>query len=273
MTKTTQSRSVPIFRHLSATAVFLALVLLALPVLAQKEPTRRVNVAAGTLSIETIATGLHLPWGLVFLPNGDMLVSEKHPARLRRISKAGEVSAPLDGLPEIYESGNGGLLGLALHPGFDENQQLYFAFSEPGEGNKAGLSVARARLQQNRISDVEVIFRQTPKIEDERNFGGRLTFAPDGNLFVMTGDRFAQDLVQDLGNTIGALVRIKPNGDVPADNPFVGQDGIVPTVWSATSKAGQYIRRQASSGLMNSAPGAAMSSTFPRPGTITGGRL
>lgn len=225
-------RYVSILKNISVAAAFSVMVTWTLPVWGQKGPTSMLDAAAGKLRVETIATGLHLPWSLVFLPNGEMLVSEKHPARLRRISKTGEISVPLDGLPEIYAKGNGGLLGLALSPSFEENQRLYFAFSEPGEGKKAGLAVARARLHQKRISNVEVIFRQTPKVEDIRNFGGRLTFAPDGNLFVMTGDRFAQDLVQDLGNTVGALVRIKPDGNVPPDNPFVGQDGIEPAIWS-----------------------------------------
>lgn len=199
---------------------------------AQEPPKPSLDTFAGTVRVETVASGLQYPWDMVFLPDGGMLVSEKHPGRLRRVETDGTVSAPLAGLPEIYAEGNAGLLGLALDPAFAGNRRLYFAYAEPGEGGKAGLAVARATLGQGGLADVEVLFRQTPKVEELRDFGGRLVFAPDGTLFVGTGDLFAQDLVQELGNTIGKVVRITTEGDAPADNPFVGQDGIDPVIWS-----------------------------------------
>lgn len=199
---------------------------------AKNPKPRTLDAAAGTLRVDTVASGLQFPWSLIFLPDGEMLVSEKHPGRLRRVSQSGKVSPPLDGLPKIFAKGNGGLLGLALDPEYDDNNRLYFAYSEPGDGGKAGLAVGRGVLHEDRVANVEVVFRQTPKVDDDRNFGGRLTFAPDGMLFVMTGDRFALDLVQDRSNTIGALVRIEPDGDTPPDNPFVGQEGFDSRIWS-----------------------------------------
>lgn len=215
-------------------AAFLsAFIILWSPVVpAQEPPKRTLEVAAGTLYVETVAAGLSYPWSLVFLPDGDMLVSEKHPGRLRRVSPDGSIGDPIEGLPEIFSEGNGGLLGLALDPDFEANRLIYFAYSEPGENGKSGLSVGRGRLAEGRLEEVETIWRQSPKVKDVRNFGGRLTFAPDGWLFVMTGDRFAHDLVQDPSNTIGVIARIEADGGTPPDNPFVDTEGYDPSIWS-----------------------------------------
>ena len=199
---------------------------------AEPPPKPAIGAAAGTLRVETVASGLGYPWSLVFLPDGSMLVSEKHPGRLRRVSLDGTISEPIRGLPPIHAKDNGGLLGLALDPGFARNGRVYFAYSEPGDGRTARLSVARATLGETELTDVEIIFRQRPDVADAVNFGGRLVFAPDGTLFVLTGDRFALDLVQDRSNTIGTVVRIEPDGSVPSDNPFAGQPGAAPEIWS-----------------------------------------
>lgn len=199
---------------------------------AADSPPAVIETPSGTLEISVRAAGLSYPWSAVLLPDGDLLVSEKHPGRLRRVARNGEVGPPLAGLPEIYSEGNGGLLGLALDPDFASSGQVYFAFSEPGDGQTAGLSVARATLHADHLADVEVIFRQRPKVWDDRNFGGRLVVAPDGKLFVMTGDRFAHDLVQATDNTIGVVARIERDGSIPRDNPFVGQMGVDPAIWT-----------------------------------------
>ncbi|MEO1090641.1 MAG: PQQ-dependent sugar dehydrogenase [Pseudomonadota bacterium] len=187
----------------------------------------------GVLDVEVLASGLSFPWSLVVLPDDDFLVTEKAPGRLRRVARDGVLGPPLTGLPSIYVAENGGLLGLALDPDYADNRRVYFAFSEPGDGEKAGLSVGRGTLGPRRLANVETIFRQQPKVADARNFGGRLTFAPDGTLFVLTGDRFAHDLVQPRDNTIGVVARIHTDGTIPANNPFVGQQGIDPAIWSS----------------------------------------
>ncbi len=178
------------------------------------------------LAVETVAEGLSFPWSIARLPGGDMLVTEKNPPALRRVSPDGTISAPLPGLPAIVAEENGGLLGLALDPAFAQNARLYLAFSEPGPAGTAGLSVFRARLAGDRLADGEVIFRQSPKLPDARNFGGRLLFAPDGTLLVLAGDRFAHEHIEGrdpLGppmDTLGVVARVRPDGTVPADNPF-----------------------------------------------------
>lgn len=204
------------------------------PALADEIP-ESFFTSAGTLKVETAVDGLNYPWSLVFLPSGEMLVSEKHPGRLRRISKSGKISAPIKGLPEnIYAKGNGGLQGLALDPDFKTNKYVYFAFAEHDEDNpeNAALSVARGKLGEDRLTDVEILFRQGPRFEDDREFGGRLAFLPDGTLLVMTGDRYQHELVQDPSNTLGKIIRINRDGSVPMDNPFVGEEGYDPRIYS-----------------------------------------
>ncbi|MEX6505711.1 PQQ-dependent sugar dehydrogenase [Jiella sp. M17.18] len=191
-----------------------------------------IFAAAGKIRVEVVAGNLSYPWSLKFLPDGSMLVTEKQPPALVRVSKAGEVSPPIKGLPPIFADGNGGLLGLALDPHLADNHLIYLAYSEPGNGTTSGLAVARAQLGEDSLSGFTVIFRQTPKIDDIRNFGGRIAFARDGTLFVGTGDRFRQDLVQDRSNTIGKLIRINTDGSIPGDNPFLGQSGVDPAIFS-----------------------------------------
>lgn len=187
------------------------------PVIAQEPPKRTLEVAAGTLAVETLTSGLSFPWSLEFLPNGDMLVSEKNPGRLRRVMMDGTIGSVIGGLPSIFAEAHGGLLGLAIDPDFETNQYIYFAYSELGEDGKSGLSVGRGRLRGDRLEEVETIWRQT-KVKDVRNFGGRLAFAPDGRLFVMAGERFAWGQLQDPSNTLGVVARIEPDGSIPANN-------------------------------------------------------
>jgi aldose sugar dehydrogenase len=186
----------------------------------------------GVVRAETVARGLEHPWGLVFLPDGRTLVTER-PGRLRLVSTDGRVSAPLVGLPTVQARGQGGLLDVALHPRFAENRLVYLSYAEPGDGGTAGTAVARGRLGESGIDDVRVIYRQRPKISGSNHFGSRLVFARDGTLFVTQGERYAyRDAAQDLASGLGKIVRIHPDGTVPADNPFVGRAGAQPEIWS-----------------------------------------
>jgi aldose sugar dehydrogenase len=191
---------------------------------------RTVPTEAGAVKVETIAKGLDHPWGLAFLPDGEMLVTEK-PGTLRRVSKDGAVSKPLSGVPEVVAMGQGGLLDVAIDPNFSSNRLVYIAYSEPGKGG-ASTAVARGKLGESGLDDVEVIFRQEPKVEGGNHFGSRLAFAPDGTLFVTLGERFQFDPAQDLTSDLGKIVRINPDGSIPKDNPFVGKKDARPEIWS-----------------------------------------
>jgi glucose/arabinose dehydrogenase len=188
------------------------------------------NTKAGMIKVETVAKGLDHPWGLVFLPDGEMLVTER-PGTLRRVAKDGTVSKPLSGVPKVVAMGQGGLLDVALDPEFSSNRLVYLTYSEPGEGG-ASTAVARGKLGESGLDDVEVIFRQEPKVEGGNHFGSRLAFAPDGTLFVTLGERFQFDPAQDLASDLGKIVRINPDGSIPKDNPFVGKENARPEIWS-----------------------------------------
>jgi glucose/arabinose dehydrogenase len=186
-----------------------------------------------------LVRGLTHPWGLAFLPDfersGRMLVTER-PGRLRIVTTGGEIGAPLVGVPEVDARGQGGLLDVALDPKFTDNSLVYLSYAEAGEGGN-GTAVARGRLEMQglagRLVDVQVIFRQRPKVQSTAHFGSRLVFARDGRLFVTLGDRYSRrDDAQRLDNHLGKIVRIEADGRVPADNPFVATKGALPEIWS-----------------------------------------
>jgi len=184
----------------------------------------------GAVEVSTVATGLEHPWGLAFLPDGRMLVTER-PGRLRIVDADGTLSAPLSGVPEVAARGQGGLLDVVLDPDFATTPWVYLSYSEPGEEG-SGTSVARGKLQGNALVDVEVIFRQTPKLDAGQHFGSRLVFDRDGLLYVATGDRGNWDNVQRLDRGQGKIFRIQRDGGIPADNPFVGRDDAIDAIWS-----------------------------------------
>jgi glucose/arabinose dehydrogenase len=192
---------------------------------------KMVETKEGAVKLDTVAEGLEFPWGLAFLPDGRMLVTER-PGKLRIVGKDGAKSEPLKGVPEVFAEGQGGLLDVALDPNFAENGLVYLSYSEPGEDDTSGTAVARGKLGTDGIDNVEVIFRQTPKTDDDLHYGSRLAFAPDGKLFVTLGERFKFAPAQDLSTTLGKVVRINPDGSVPEDNPFVEQDGKLPEIYS-----------------------------------------
>jgi glucose/arabinose dehydrogenase len=191
---------------------------------------RRITTEAGPLNVRIVADGLVHPWGLAVLPDGRMLVTER-PGRLRLVGRDGALSAPLAGVPAVLAQGQGGLLDVALDPDFATNRLVYVSFAEPGDGG-ASTAVARGTLGEAGLTDVKVIFRQLPKVSGGNHFGSRLAFARDGTLFVTTGERFKFDPAQDLGSHLGKIIRIRPDGAVPPDNPFVGRAGARPEIWS-----------------------------------------
>ena len=185
----------------------------------------------GVVTAETVATGLEHPWALAFLPDGRILVTER-PGRLRIVAPSGRVSEPLGGVPKVQTGGQGGLLDVAVDPKFSENRLIYLSYAEPGEGG-AGTAVARGRLGEEELENLQVIYRQQPKVEGNGHFGSRLVFADDGTLFITQGDRQAyREQAQDLGSGVGKLIRINPDGSIPKDNPFVGRSGARPEIYS-----------------------------------------
>jgi aldose sugar dehydrogenase len=199
------------------------------------EVTNAPAAPASKIRVEVVARGLEHPWGLAFLPDRRMLVTER-PGRARIVSREGKLSRPLAGVPKVAATGQGGLLDIALAPDFERSRLVYMSYAEPRDGRTNGTSVAQARLVgaagEERFEDVEVIFRQEPSHRGGLHFGSRLVFAPDGKLFVTLGERFEMQYAQDLGRHWGKVVRLEPDGKVPADNPFVGKEGARPEIWS-----------------------------------------
>jgi glucose/arabinose dehydrogenase len=198
---------------------------------AEAETFRTADVA---VTATVIAEGLAHPWAVEILPDGALLVTERE-GRMR-IVEDGAVSPPVAGVPDVWANGQGGLLDLALAPDFRQSNLVYFSFSEPGPGG-AGTAVARARLERGednraRLSDVEVVWRMEKKTSAGQHFGSRLVFAPDGTLFITTGDRGAGDRAQDMRDSAGAVLRINPDGSVPADNPDPQGARWLPELWS-----------------------------------------
>ena len=195
---------------------------------APKQETKR------PIKAETVAKGLVHPWGLAFLPDGRLLVTER-PGRLRIIGKDGHLSAPVGGVPPVVARGQGGLLDVALSPDFASSALVYLSYAEPRGAGKNGTSVARAKLVMGedgaRLDGVQVIFRQQPSYASNNHFGSRIVFMPDGSLFVTMGERYyARDEAQNPANDLGKLVRLMPDG-----SPYPGnskRDGWRPEIWS-----------------------------------------
>jgi glucose/arabinose dehydrogenase len=224
-------RPIATWRGGAVPGLSLLLAALAMPVAAQAP--RQVQTDSGPVRVETLAEGLVHPWGMAFLPDGRMLVTER-PGRLRVVTREGRLSDPVRGTPRVFGQRQGGLLDVALDPAFGENRRIYLSFAEPGEGGSASTAVARGRLdaEATALEEVEVIFRQMPRIEGGLHFGGRLAFAPDGRLFLTIGERFQFQPAQDLSSHLGKVIRIERDGSVPPDNPFVDRQGARPESWT-----------------------------------------
>jgi glucose/arabinose dehydrogenase len=197
---------------------------------APHSPTPRTLPSPGRIT--DVAKNLEHPWGLLFLPDGRMLVTER-PGRLRIVSRNGRVSAPLAGVPRVYAVGQGGLLDVALDPAFARNSVIYLSYAEPGENDTAGTAVARAKLAERGLTDVRVIYRQQPKVRGGGHYGSRIVFRRDGTLFITQGERMLyREQAQNLASDLGKVVRIHSDGSVPKDNPFVGRKDVRPEIWS-----------------------------------------
>jgi glucose/arabinose dehydrogenase len=225
----TPDRETKMRRHAYALGLAALAATAAFQPLAQAQ--QRFASSAGDLVVETVAGGLENPWGLAFLPDGRMLVTER-PGRLRLVAADGRLSAPITGVPNVAGRGQGGLLDVVLDPGFAQNRTIYLSFSEPRAGGN-GTSVARARLNERgtALEGMKVIFQQMPTINSSMHFGSRLVFDRTGALFVTVGDRYShRDQAQNPANHIGKVMRIRPEGGAPADNPKIA--GWQPEIWS-----------------------------------------
>jgi len=207
---------------------------LAMATHAMAQDSQRMRTDKVEVVVETVARDLQNPWSIAFLPDNRMLVTER-PGRLRIVSIDGKVSAPLGGVPKVHAKGQGGLLDVALSPGFSQNRLVFLSFAEERGEGRAGTSVARGRLNEagTALENTQVIFRQEPPHTGNNHWGSRLVFDRGGNLFVTLGERFdLRDQAQNPANLLGKLVHITPDGKPAPDNPFLNQKGTRPEIWS-----------------------------------------
>jgi aldose sugar dehydrogenase len=235
---------------------FAALLAVLAPLVSGCEPDEAVEPARDgdvfhsqhhAFQIDTVVDGLQHPWGMAFLPNGDILVTERgspgddgRPGQLRIVRDGELLADPVTGLPDIRVGGQGGLLDVVLHPEFESNRLVYLSYSKPNEDNSEGTTaVIRGTYEDGALNDVEEIFEAAAWTSGRGHHGSRIAFDRDGYLFVSIGDRQfspSGDLeahpAQDLTNHIGTIVRLYDDGSVPSDNPFVGHDEALPEIWS-----------------------------------------
>lgn len=182
-----------------------------------------------TIQLVPVIVNLESPWGMVFLPGGDMLISERVGKIIRY--RNGDKVAELTGVPDVHAEGQGGLFDLRLDPNFKNNGLIYFAYNSPSS-NGWNTAVMCAKLQDNSLVDQKILFKAVPNTTSNIQFGGRITFDGQGHLFVSTGDCGSQNSAQELSNDWGKIHRINMDGSTPSDNPFVNQSGARPTIWS-----------------------------------------
>lgn len=182
------------------------------------------------IRVTVVAGGLEHPWGFDFLPDGRIIVTER-PGRVRVVARDGTLSPPLDGVPRVRAQGQGGMLDVAVDPDFASNARVWLCFSEPGDGG-ASTALGHGRLDGPALRGFTVVYRQQPKTSGNLHYGCRIVFDDADHVFLALGDRFRRDQVQDLGNDFGKLIRLRRDGSVPADNPYVGRDGARPGIWS-----------------------------------------
>lgn len=187
--------------------------------------------AASQVQTVTVAAGLQTPWSMAFLPDGRFLVTERA-GQLRIVGSNGAVSPPLSGLPAVSTTGQGGLLDVVLGANFAADRLIYFSYAEPVAGGLARTAVARAVLGATGLTNLQVVFRQSPASAEGAHFGSRLAFGADGNLLVTLGERNDRNRAQQLDNHLGKVIRIRPDGSVPPDNPFIGVAGALPEIYS-----------------------------------------
>lgn len=191
-----------------------------------------------SIRVVEVAGGLVNPWSMAFLPDGDMLVTER-PGRLRILRDGTLDPEPIPGVPEVRVTALGGLLDVLLHPDYETNGIVYLSYSKDIDGENSTTAIARGRFDGSTLDGIEDIFVANTRTDSVVNFGGRMAFGPDGQLYMAIGERQEQDRAQDTMDHGGKVIRLRDDGSVPEDNPFVGQDGYLQEIWSLGHRSPQ----------------------------------
>ncbi|MFZ6665953.1 PQQ-dependent sugar dehydrogenase [Peijinzhouia sedimentorum] len=213
-------------------------------------PSTEKEVEAQSFRVDTIATDLKNPWGMAWLPDGRMLFTERS-GEIRVVQNGKLTEDRISGVPEVYARGQGGLLDIKLHPNYAENGWIYISYSSPNpDGDGANTAIMRAKLQGNAFVNQEKLFQATPYSTRGQHYGSRIVFDDNGYMFFSVGERGQMENAQNLGNHSGKIHRLHDDGRVPTDNPFVGNDAAMPSIWSYGHRNPQGMIRDASTGTI-----------------------
>jgi glucose/arabinose dehydrogenase len=194
-------------------------------------PPQAAAIVKTGYKITEIATGLDHPWSMAFLPDGSILVTER-PGRLRLIKGGSLLAQPITGVPPVHTGSQAGLFDIVLHPDFQQNSLVYLTYAS-GTTQANGTQVARARFDGSSLKDLQVIFKAMPLKDTDNHYGGRMAFLPDGTFALTIGEGFEyREKAQDLTSDLGKIVRLKDDGSVPSDNPFIGQASVRPEIYT-----------------------------------------
>ena len=182
-------------------------------------------------AIDTLTKDLLLPWGMAFLPDGRILVTERNGV-VRIVQDHAMLPDSVSNVPAVFAEGQGGLMDIQLHPDYSANGWIYFTYSKPGLDTTSATTLARARLKDNAFVDLEDIFTAQPYVNSRHHFGSRIAFDGKGHVFISSGERGTKPNSQDLTNHLGKILRLNDDGTVPQDNPFVGKTDVRPEIWS-----------------------------------------
>jgi glucose/arabinose dehydrogenase len=195
------------------------------------------KITEADLKVDTVASGLKMPWATAFLPTGELLVTERG-GKLRLVKNGVLDPKEISGVPEVFYKGQGGLLDVALHPDYKTNGWIYISYSSPkkegeeGDDGGANTALIRARLKDHALTDIQHLFKAIPNVKGNVHFGGRIVFDKKGYVFLSLGERGQKENSQDLSRDQGKVVRLHEDGKIPADNPFVKTKGARPEIWS-----------------------------------------
>ena len=200
-----------------------------------QEPKQLTASTTDDMKLEVAVSGLKMPWSIAFLPNGDMLVTERT-GQLRLVQNGQLHPDPIKGLPELTYKGQGGLLDVVPHPKYAQNGWIYFSYASPAEAGEAGegftSAFMRARIKDHELVDKQVLFRAKPNVTTNHHFGGRIVFDKTGMMYLTVGDRGGKEQAQLLSNHQGKVMRLNDDGSIPKDNPFVGRADAMPEIFS-----------------------------------------
>ena len=194
------------------------------------QPNPASPPGAQKFRVDTLLTGLQNPWAVAFLPGGDMLITER-PGRILRFNPGSGTATPLTGVPTVVAKNQGGMLDLVLHPNYAQNGWIYFTYSRPFSGG-SNTALSRAKLNGTQLTDFEVLFQAQPASSRVHHYGSRIAFDNDGYLYLSVGDRGEMHQAQQLSNHCGKVLRLRDDGTVPPDNPFVDSTGALPEIYS-----------------------------------------